>query len=129
MPFISYRLLKMLYYNIIIEKNKKTDMILIKNPEGHEALCAVYSRSCIKYIKRNLLKGIFRITDILPYIHTRLVKPDELKILKIDSLNFFNINTSAEYDSFRSRWNAVKYKNNEICSSEFIKKWDSLFFR
>jgi len=130
MPFLSYKLLKMLCDNISNKaENKKADMVLIKNPEGYEALCAVYSRKCIHPIERNLLKGMFRITDILPFIDTRLIGQGLLKKLGIDPLNFFNINTSDDYKSFKEKWDASSFRNSEYDGDGFIKKWNEFFFR
>jgi molybdopterin-guanine dinucleotide biosynthesis protein A len=161
MPFISYGLLNFLKQisNIC---NEPADAYIIKTKKGFEALCGLYSKNCIELILKNIRNKNYKISDIFPLLNTKLILVDgltcefedcELKKLnqdidslnnsKIDSLNFFNINTEEDYKYFLTTWNnnssidtTGNYYSNGICSKvnnnftqDFHIRWKYFFYR
>lgn len=142
MPFISRNLLK-----VLAESPGKThkaanvhekDALIVKTDKGFEVLCGLYSSNCLNYLKSNILRSNFKISDIFKEINLEMISEDELAEKKIDSLNFFNINNLEDYYKFNDIW-----KNRELPDSGenpdgtgekslykyFIKKWESFYLR
>lgn len=126
MPFISYNLLS----NVInITENRKSgpegrmDIVSIKTAKGFEALCSIYSKNCINIIRKNLEEKNYKISDIFPGLNTRIITQEELESLDIDELNFFNINTSKDYEKFKNLWAETGSEDS------FVSKWKEFFYR
>ncbi|MCL5069295.1 MAG: molybdenum cofactor guanylyltransferase [Actinobacteria bacterium] len=126
MPFISYNLLS----NIIkikdsqkCSQDKCKDIISINTLKGFEALCSIYSKNCIAIIKKNLKAEKYKIIDIFSELDTKIITQKELEMLKIDDLNFFNINTVKDLEKFKNLW---AIDNSE---DSFASKWKEFFYR
>jgi molybdopterin-guanine dinucleotide biosynthesis protein A len=146
MPFISFRLLNFLarINNIFNNsQNKPIDAFIIKTKKGFETLCSLYSKNCIDPILRNIRNKNYKISDIFSSLNTKLILVDEftcefnnyelknlnqdidsLNNLKIDNLNFFNINTKGDYGNFLTIWN-----NNHDFLKDFHIRWKYFFYR
>ncbi len=145
MPFISYNLLMSLAYEsgagigADIDKtnrdklsaatnySEKKDAYIIKSEKGFEVLCGLYSKNCIDILKENIKKQEYRISDIFNRLDTEIISGEKLKSLKIDNLNFFNINRMQDYHQFKNIWQNNKFAAGEGAS--FIEVWSSFFFR
>jgi molybdopterin-guanine dinucleotide biosynthesis protein A len=142
MPFISFRLLNFLT-RINNSQNEPVDAFIIKTEKGFEALCSLYSKNCINPILRNIRNKNYKISDIFSSLNTKLILVDEftcefdnyelknlnqdidsLNNLKIDNLNFFNINTKDDYGNFLTIWN-----NNHDFLKDFHIRWKYFFYR
>jgi len=97
MPFISYRVLRLLTQTS--EKTGK-DAVLIRNLRGIEALCGIYSKEYIKKIRTCIKNGIYKIIEILGGSEVEWIDSRKLEEEKIDSYNFFNINTREDIIKF-----------------------------
>jgi molybdenum cofactor guanylyltransferase len=139
MPFISHRLL----YFLVTRKNpyqegpglsaqKKPSLVkscnmdarIFKTEKGFEALCALYSKDCIRAIEENMEKKIFKISDFFDQVHIDLLGNKLMDEHLIDQLNFFNINDASDCRSFEDLWEKTSKEKNG-----FFKTWSSLFFR
>ncbi len=127
MPFISYKLMRFL-----VNKNNagRKDAVIIRGPKGVETLCGIYSRKCIKIINKSIKDNIFKIIDFYPHLEVGWIDKVELNNNKIDGLNFFNINTSDDYEGFKSMWNEDAASGGTGPNgSGSTKKWQGFFYR
>ncbi|MBM3713634.1 MAG: hypothetical protein FJW56_09420 [Actinobacteria bacterium] len=158
MPFVSYRLLKMLADCAGIIKNystnnsnkknfkfkkaeKEKDICIVKTNKGFEALCGLYSKNCIDTIRENIKKGDHKISNIFSTLTVEVMKENKLKLKNIDNLNFFNINRTGDYKQFIEIWESKvtdveKSENREKTlksvknlKRNFFEKWMSFYFR
>lgn len=120
MPFLSYNMIDTLIKYTETAETKK-DIVVLKTGKGFEALSAIYSRKCIKIIEENLREGVFKVSDIFPYLNTLALGEDIIEKHKIDESNFFNINTIKDYALLLNKYNAQK----EL----FSEYWKKIFFR
>lgn len=120
MPFLSYNMIETLVTCAETAETKK-DIIVLKTKKGFEALSAIYSRKCIKIIEEHLKEGIFKVSDIFPYINILVLGEDTMRQHGIDELNFFNINTISDYALLQTRYNSHK--------ESFPEYWKKIFYR
>jgi molybdopterin-guanine dinucleotide biosynthesis protein A len=99
----------------------KKDIVVLKTKKGFESLSAIYSKNCVKTIEENLGEGVFKVSDIFPYLNILALGEDIIKKHMIDDLNFFNINTIKDYALLQNKYNAQK----EL----FSQYWKKSFFR
>ncbi len=83
MPFIEGDPIK----EIISYVAQGWEAVVPKTEKGFEPLFAVYSKSCLAYVKRSISKGEERVVSFFPNIRLLLLKPSW------DEKVFFNINT------------------------------------
>jgi len=142
MPFISYNLLNLLI-NISGLNHKKSGsskpvslyhkrtegkaVYVIKTGKGFEALCGLYSKDCLDILKENIKKQKYKISDAFGCLDTEIISEKNPGISGIDSLNFFNINRTQDYDKFKDLWQDKKDSLNTNAS--FIEIWSDFFFR
>ena len=103
MPFVSYRVLRLLTRT---SEETGKDAVLIRNSRGIEALCGIYSKEYIKEIKTCIKNGIYKIIEILGDNEVEWIDSRKLEEEKIDSYNFFNINTREDiikFDNIRKK--------------------------
>ncbi|GAG90244.1 unnamed protein product, partial [marine sediment metagenome] len=62
MPFISYRVLRLLTQT---SEETGKDAVIIRNPKGIEALCGIYSKEYIKQMSDSIRNGIYKISEVL----------------------------------------------------------------
>ena len=128
MPFISLKLLKLLIKEA--QQEPASDAIILKNIKGIEALCGIYSKKCIKIIEEGILKGVYKISDILKGLKVRWIEPEKLNEEKIDIYNFFNINSQKDVEEFvKIRDKGVKGHGTYNIHSGTGQKWKDHFFR
>ncbi|MHB1377303.1 MAG: molybdenum cofactor guanylyltransferase [Candidatus Humimicrobiaceae bacterium] len=153
MPFISYNLLYLLE-EIRAGQSTLKDAFIIKTEKGLESLCGIYSKNCLNVIGKNIEKRVYKISEIFNSIDTRFILLNKLSIeannlnlifyklnnRKIDSLNFFNINTVDDYNYFVKIWDlqiSLYQKFSKQVSSNFTgdpnnlfcEKWKYFFYR
>ncbi len=128
MPFISYRLLKLL--TDTIEESSGADSVIIRNKKGIEALCGIYSKKYINIIEENIKKGVYKISKILDGLKVKWIGSKRLREEKIDIYNFFNINSRKDIEEFVQIRNKgiIGYGNSDFSSGPG-KKWEDNFYR
>ena len=128
MPFISFRLLKLLTDKAGL--NPRSDAVIIRNNKGVEALCGIYSKKCIKIIEDGIIKGVYKISDILQDMEVCWIGPGELDEEEIDIYNFFNINSRRDVEEFIKILNkGVSHHGANNIHSRTGQKWKDNFFR
>lgn len=127
MPFISYKVL-----DLLIRTSKKTgkDAVIIRNLKGIEALCGIYSKKYITRMRKNIDKGINKISEVLVGPNVEWIDSMRLRKEKVDIYNFFNINTRDDIKSFEY----IRKKGISGVDSEQLNKasrniWEAFFYR
>jgi len=139
MPFISKNLLSVLAGGLAKEgRTPGIDARIIKAEKGFEVLCGLYSKCCLKYLENNIAESRFKISEIFDDIKMEIVGQEELDENKIDSLNFFNINSVKDYFKFIDIWNnngfqttgsSINKKKNISLNKQFIENWKRFYLR
>lgn len=93
MPFVSERLVK-----YMAGLKDGYDVVIPEGEAGLEPLHAIYSKNCLKPIKRLLKENNLKIIDFFPALRVRKVKKEELKPFLETVPALFNINTPADYE-------------------------------
>ena len=93
MPFVNPDLVTFL----LGEMEKDPFQAVVPTVDGEEEpLCAVYSRSALPVIERDLDAGVRRIKSTLASLEVRAVGADEMRPFDPELLTFFNINTPVD---------------------------------
>ncbi len=128
MPFISYRLLKLL--TDTIKESPGAGSVIIRNKKGTEALCGIYSKEYIKIIEENIKRGVYKISKILDGQEVKWMDSKRLREEKIDMYNFFNINSREDIKEFVRIYDkgAIGHATGNL-DSRPGKKWKDNFYR
>ena len=89
MPLIDPRLIRFLY---TLAEQDDWDVVLPCPASGPEPLCAVYSRSALPVIKKNLQQGNWKLSDTVSELRVRRVEEAEILAIGVDLSTFRNIN-------------------------------------
>jgi molybdopterin-guanine dinucleotide biosynthesis protein A len=93
MPFIEVRLLQYMIENI-----NTYDIVIPCYGKGLiEPLCAIYSKSCLEVIERNLKDGVLSVREIFPHLKVKFIKEEEIKKFDAELYSFFNINFQHDF--------------------------------
>ncbi|OFW46544.1 MAG: hypothetical protein A2163_03525 [Actinobacteria bacterium RBG_13_35_12] len=93
MPFIEVKLLQYMIENIYTY-----DMVIPCYSKGLiEPLCAIYSKSCLEVIERNLKAGVLPVREIFPHLKVKFIKEKEIKKFDAELYSFFNINFQGDF--------------------------------
>jgi len=88
MPFLEVKLLQYMIENI-----NSNDLVIPRYGAGYlEPLCAIYGKRCLEVMERNLVKDIFSVRAIFPYLKVRFIEEEEIKKYDPGLYSFFNIN-------------------------------------
>lgn len=98
MPFLSSSLVAFL---LGVMKEGGCQAVLPSIDGEAEPLCAVYSRSLLPVIERDLDAGVLRIKNTLATLRVRTVEPDEMRRYDPELHTFFNINTPEDLERAR----------------------------
>lgn len=96
MPFINCNLIRYLV-DLTEQEGDSFDLVIPKTDSGYQPLHAVYSRSCLPLIKKQLEEGNLTIIDLFPHLKIREVGLEEIIQFDPQLLSFFNINTMADW--------------------------------
>ncbi len=88
MPFVSESFLREL---IAFEKKGFNALVPQNTNKQYEALCALYSKSCIPIIENQIKKKEFGLYQLLNKLHVNKLS------VSIDNRNFINLNTLNEF--------------------------------
>jgi len=89
MPFLKEAVVKAL----LRELEPKWDVIIPVTKEGHQPLCAVYSKRCIKPIEAHLEAQHPKIVDFFSKVRVKEIPEETIRQADPDLSSFFNINT------------------------------------
>jgi molybdopterin-guanine dinucleotide biosynthesis protein A len=99
MPFLSVSLLR--YMQTLAPGH---DVVIPRVAQYMEALHAIYAKSCIPHIERQLEANDLQITSLLSAVRVRYVEQEEIDVFDPDHLSFFNINSQADLEKAREIW-------------------------
>ncbi|MQG07301.1 MAG: molybdenum cofactor guanylyltransferase [SAR202 cluster bacterium] len=92
MPFISPSII-----SLMISKIKSSIDIIIPETEGFKhSTHAIYSKSCIKVIKKNLDVNNLKISNIFNMCKTEIISENEIYATEPYTKSFFNINNEKD---------------------------------
>ncbi len=96
MPFINKSVVQYLIENI-----DDADVVIPRTKDGLEPLHAIYSKNCVKPIRRMIDEGKSKIVDIYDQVKVKIV--DEKDFFRYDpgGESFINVNTPEELRSIR----------------------------
>lgn len=92
MPFLKKSVVEIL----LGEFEPRWDIILPATSDGHQPLCAIYSKRCIKRIEAQIEHESFKIAEIFPKVRVKKVSEASLRSADPDLTSFFNINTQKD---------------------------------
>jgi molybdopterin-guanine dinucleotide biosynthesis protein A len=93
MPFIEVKLLQYMIENI-----NTYDIVIPCYGKGLiEPLCAIYSKSCLEVIERNIKAGVLSVREIFPHLKVKFIKEEEIKKFDAGLYSFFNINFKRDF--------------------------------
>jgi molybdenum cofactor guanylyltransferase len=96
MPFVKSEFLRFL-----CETATETDVVIPRNAEDFQPLCAVYSQVCREPIRQKIEAGRLKITGFFDQVRVRVVEGELLTRYDPHDVMFFNANTPEEYEQAR----------------------------
>jgi molybdopterin-guanine dinucleotide biosynthesis protein A len=76
------------------------------NKRGAEPLCAVYHKGCEPSIRRELERGVRKVTDGLAELRVEMIEPAKWKGFDSAGLLFKNVNTPTDYEEAKAKFAA-----------------------
>lgn len=95
MPFVSPALARMMVN--LAQRDAALDGVVLRTARGMEYLHAVYARSCLPAIQRQLDAGDLALRHLLARLRVREVDADEAAVFDPQGLAAFNANTPEEW--------------------------------
>jgi molybdenum cofactor guanylyltransferase len=96
MPFVKPEFLRFL-----CQTAAEADVVIPRDAEDFQPLCAVYSRVCREPIRQKIEAGRLKITGFFDEIRVRVIEGELLASYDPHDLMFFNANTPEEYEQAR----------------------------
>lgn len=91
MPFVKPEFIRLLW-----GESEGVDVVMPRTNDGLEPLCALYSKTCLPLIERNIHHSRFKVIDFLPEVRTRILGCEEWGKVDPEGLSLLNINTPEE---------------------------------
>lgn len=92
MPFVKPEFLRFL-----CELAVEADVVIPKNAEDFQPLCALYSQACRDPIRQKIDAGRLKITGFFDQVRVRIIEGETLARYDPHDVMFFNANTPEEY--------------------------------
>ena len=92
MPFVKPRFL-----HALCELAGEADVVIPKNADDFQTLCAVYSQACREPMLQQIEAGRLKITGFFDRVRVRVVEGEMLLRYDPNDVMFFNANTPEEY--------------------------------
>jgi molybdopterin-guanine dinucleotide biosynthesis protein A len=92
MPFVKPEFLCFL-----CDTAAEADVVIPRNAEDFQPLCAVYSQVCREPIRQKIEAGRLKITGFFDQVRVRVIEGEPLTRYDPQDLMFFNANTPEEY--------------------------------
>lgn len=108
MPFLKPELIAYL-----IEKRLKSDVVIPRTEAGLEPLHAVYSKHCIKPIKKFIARGDLKIPNFFPEVRVRYCEEEEIKRIDPALISFMNVNTKKDLFQIQKMLNGVPWTERQ----------------
>lgn len=96
MPFVKPEFLRLL-----CETAAEADVVIPRNTEDFQPLCAGYSRVCREAIRQKIEAGRLKITGFFEQVRVRVIEGELLSRYDPHDVMFFNANTPEEYEKAR----------------------------
>jgi molybdenum cofactor guanylyltransferase len=96
MPFVKSEFLRFL-----CDTAAEADVVIPRNAEDFQPLCAVYSEVCREPIRQKIDAGRLKITGFFDQVRVRVVEGEPLSRYDPHDVMFFNANTPEEYEQAR----------------------------
>jgi molybdenum cofactor guanylyltransferase len=96
MPFVKPAFLRSL-----CEMAAAADVVIPRNAEDFQPLCAVYSQACREPIRQQIDAGRLKITGFFDQVRVRVIEGELLTRYDPHDVMFFNANTPEEYEQAR----------------------------
>ncbi|MGH8071147.1 MAG: molybdenum cofactor guanylyltransferase [Candidatus Entotheonellia bacterium] len=96
MPFVKPDFLRFL-----CDTADQADVVIPRNAEDFQPLCAVYSQACREPIRQRIEAGRLKITGFFDHVRVRVIEGDLLARYDPHDVMFFNANTPEEYEQAR----------------------------
>jgi len=91
-PFLKEALIRQL----LDELEPEIDVVIPETEDGHQPLCAIYSKRCVKPIERQLKDEDLKILKFFSSVKVKRIPEEQLKSVDPHLVSFFNINTPEE---------------------------------
>jgi molybdopterin-guanine dinucleotide biosynthesis protein A len=92
MPFV-----KPAFLRFLCDTAAEADVVIPRNAEDFQPLCAVYSQVCREPIRQKIEGGRLKITGFFDQVSVRVIDGDLLARYDPHDIMFFNANTPEEY--------------------------------
>jgi molybdopterin-guanine dinucleotide biosynthesis protein A len=96
MPFV-----KPAFLRFLCQSAADADVVIPRNAEDFQPLCALYSQACREPIRQSIERGQLKITSFFDRVRVRVIEGEELARYDPQDIMFFNANTPAEYEEAR----------------------------
>jgi molybdopterin-guanine dinucleotide biosynthesis protein A len=96
MPFA-----KPAFLRFLCEMAAAADVVIPRNAEDFQPLCAVYSQVCREPIRQKIDAGRLKITGFFDQVRVRVIEGELLTRYDPHDVMFFNANTPEEYEQAR----------------------------
>jgi molybdenum cofactor guanylyltransferase len=96
MPFVKPEFLRLL-----CDTAAEADVVIPRNAEDFQPLCAVYAQTCREPIRQKIDAGRLKITGFFDHVHVRVIEGELLAGYDPHDVMFFNANTPEEYEQAR----------------------------
>jgi molybdenum cofactor guanylyltransferase len=96
MPFVKPDFLRFL-----CDMAVEADVVIPRNAEDFQPLCAVYSQACREPIRQRIAAGHLKITGFFDQVSVRVINGERLTRYDPHDVMFFNANTPEEYEQAR----------------------------
>jgi molybdenum cofactor guanylyltransferase len=93
MPFV-----KPAFLRFLCETAAEADVVIPRNTEDFQPLCAVYSQVCREAIRQRIEAGQLKITGFFEQVRVRVIEGELLARYDPHNVMFFNANTPEEYE-------------------------------
>jgi molybdenum cofactor guanylyltransferase len=102
MPFVKPEFLRFL-----CKTAAEADVVIPRNVEDFQPLCAVYSQVCREPIRQKIEAGRLKITGFFDEVRVRVIEGELLASYDPHDVMFFNANTPEEYEQARQMLGAT----------------------
>jgi molybdenum cofactor guanylyltransferase len=92
MPFVKPDFLRFL-----CDTADQADVVIPRNAEDFQPLCAIYAQACREPIRQRIEAGRLKITGFFDQVHVRVIEDELLTRFDPHDMMFFNANTPEEY--------------------------------
>jgi molybdenum cofactor guanylyltransferase len=92
MPFVTPDFL-----HLLCDTAAQADVVIPRNAEDFQPLCAVYAQACLEPIRQKIAAGRLKITGFFDQVRVRVIDGELLAHYDPHDVMFFNANTPEEY--------------------------------